>query len=972
MRRTFPTAPAAARNARASRCRLHEAAFAVTESSVGRVSFRPGKPKGIAAQHGNVAVTALAILVPIAALLLVLHPALNRLIDQNPRDHLVQQAESIGAQTAERLSTADHLLRIISTDVAQADTLDTISTSTRLDAFNNLALLLDGGQSIVIKGNAPSLETLKASTTAHLSNGRTALITTASEESAKPALLREVQLATGGHPSLLFGELSSEYLWTYPRAANADYSLCISDASRRLVYCEETPSRMSGQRPPAEEGMTSFAANGVPPGGWMAATSHVDLTRPFAADDWTVSVYAKDPPPFLSSRVSTLVFSLSGMALSLGVAWRLRRRRRETPGTAPLKSPPAQRQDATIAANPGTAHGGNSNDKTDINDGAIRALRLFSDIDRAILSGANFDRIVESILNRIHTILPCDAAALALLDREKPSLCKMTLFEADNGRLEFPLEQALDARSTGILASIPDGDWFSCTDEDALLAPLHHSGMSKCLLVPVFRDGVPAGALVLATRGTSGLAKHEHELARDIAHRLGVAYTTTTRGQELHFHSMYDSTTELPNRKFFENRLEEEISRARRESRPLALLLVDLDKFKEVNDSYGHEAGDVLLEQASARLKTCLRSEDLVARIGSDEFAVLLPSVSQGRDIYSVAQKLIDTLSESYLIQGRGHHLSASIGLAVFPKDGKSGRALLSGADFAMHAAKRRGGASFSAYEVQSNEQAQDRTALTNDLRQAIAKRELVLYFQPQIDLKRGEIVGVEALVRWQHPTRGLVMPAEFISIAEQSDLIEHIGDFVRREASRQFRAWESDGIAPMRISINVSSRELRSTDFLEKIESTLSTSGLRPFSLELEITESLLVEQSDQVVSVLKALSERGVRIALDDFGTGYSSMAYLKKIPFHVLKIDRLFVSDIGTEDGSDSIVHAIIGVAQGLGKEIVSEGIETEEQRAFLAENGCDLAQGFFWSPPIPADEFAAFIREWNDTARQATVN
>jgi len=936
---------------------------------VGRKLSRTSQPRGIATQYGNLLITAFAILIPIAALLLALQPDIKSLIDQRPSDHLVRLAQSIGAQTAERLSAADHLLRIVSTDVAHSETLSNISTSKRLDAFNNLALLLDGGQSIVIKGVAPTLGTLNASTAAHLAGGRTALITNRTGKNAKPALLREVQSATGERPHLLLGELSSEYLWTYAGAANEDYGLCISDASSRLVFCEQSPRPASAQAPADANEMTAFAADGALPNGSSAATSRVALTQPFAADDWIVTVYARNPPSFLSSNLSALVYAISGMALSLGVAWRFRRRRPKATGAPLQTSQSAPRQEAAIAANAGTVQSGSSSDGPHMNDGAVRALRLFSDIDRAILSGATFDRIVESVLNRIQAILHSDAAALALLDRDKPSLCKMMLTGPEVGRQDFPLEQALDARSAGILASIPDGDWFSCTVEDALLAPLYDAGMRRCFLVPIFRDGVPKGALVLATRAAQTLGKHEHELARDIAHRLGVAYTAAARGQELLFHSMYDSTTELPNRKFFENRLEEEISRARRESRPLALLLVDLDKFKEVNDSYGHEAGDVLLEQASARLKTCLRSEDLVARIGSDEFAVLLPSISQGRDIFSVAQKLIDTLSESYSIQGRSHHLSASIGLAVFPKDGKSGRALLSGADFAMHAAKRRGGATFSAYEVQSNEQAQDRTALTNDLRQAIAKQELVLYYQPQIDLHRGEIVGVEALLRWQHPTRGLVMPTEFIGIAEQSDLIEHIGDFVRREACRQFRAWESDGIAPMRISINVSSRELRSADFLEKIESTLATSGLRPFSLELEITESLLVEQSDHVVSVLKALSERGVRIALDDFGTGYSSMAYLKKIPFHVLKIDRLFVNDIGTEDGSDSIVHAIIGVAQGLGKEIVSEGIETEEQRAFLANNGCDLAQGFFWSAPIPADEFAAFIREWNNTARQA---
>ncbi len=294
-------------------------------------------------------------------------------------------------------------------------------------------------------------------------------------------------------------------------------------------------------------------------------------------------------------------------------------------------------------------------------------------------------------------------------------------------------------------------------------------------------------------------------------------------------------------------------------------------------------------------------------------------------------------------------------------------------ADFALNAAKQEGGAKYSAYEKQSKEQAQDQAALAKDLRHAISRRELTLYFQPQIELRRGEIVGAEALVRWEHRTRGMVMPGSFINLAEQSDLIEQVGEFVRREASTQYRIWERDGMAPLRVSVNVSSREFKRKDFVERIENTLVSSGLRPFSLELEITESLLVDNSVEVLATLKALSDRGVRIAIDDFGTGYSSMAYLKNLPFHVLKIDRSFVEDLGTADGSESIVNAIIGVARSLGKEIVAEGIELESQRVFLTENGCDIGQGYLWSRPVPADEFATFVRTWNKTAqRVATLN
>jgi diguanylate cyclase (GGDEF)-like protein len=943
--------------------------FGPSKSGAGNARTQPAQRRARASQQGNLAVTTLAVLVPTTALLLALLPAVEGLLASVPRDDLPELARSISERTVQRLTAADHLLRVVSSDVAQSETLNTISTSTRLDAFTNVTLFQQEGPPIVLKGSAPSFGELDASTIGHLNNGRTALITNHNGTYAKPALLRTVRLASAQAENLLFAEVSADYLWHAGQAPDRRYRFCVTDAANKPVFCEQTAS--SPQQTEHGHAIAALDANESPLDTRMTESTRVGLDQRFAGGHWTVSVSQQTTPSFLASRplIRYAVIGVAGVLLSFVIACWIRNRRTHATGARQQLKPATQSQGTSGMEKPTHASASKVSENTQAPDINTIALHLFSEIDRAILSGATFDRIVESILDQIPEILPGDVAGLALLDRDKPALCKLTLVGGDAKRQDYPIEEALDARATAMLTAVPDGQWFDTAPDDGLLETLHSLGLGRSFIIPIFRDGSPAGALMIATRTSLILGKREHELARDIAHRLGVAYTATTRGQELLFHSLYDSTTELPNRKFFENRLEEEISRARRESNPLALLLVDLDKFKEVNDSFGHEAGDVLLEQSSARLKTCLRAEDLVARIGSDEFAILLPSVAQGRDVGNVAQKLIDTLSESYMIQGRDHHLTASIGIAVFPKDGRNGRALLGSADFAMNDAKRNGGATFCSYEPHSNEQAQDRTALTNDLRQAVSKQELVLYYQPQIDLARGEIVGVEALLRWNHPTRGLVMPTEFISIAEQSDLIERIGDFVRQEAGKQFRIWESAGCAPMRVSINVSSRELRSPEFLGKIETMLLSSGLRPFSLELEITESLLLEHSDHVVSVLKALNNRGVRIAIDDFGTGYSSMAYLKKIPFHVLKIDRLFVKDIGTADGSDSIVHAIIGVAQGLGKEVVSEGIETEQQRAFLAENGCDVAQGFLWSEPVRAEEFATFMQNWNDSAKAA---
>lgn len=918
--------------------------------------------------------TALAVLIAGSALALLLVPRFATSVDTASEELIAERAQVTGARALERLTAADNLVRLIGTHVELDETFFSVSTSAALDTFSSVVVLRTGQVPAVIKGNVQTLTRPDAGTLSHISNGRTALVSPYFGADSGPTLMRALNFAGVGPPGILVAELAPGFLWQEPVAgANDGYQTCVHDGAGSLVFCDE-PATMAGV---GSQELASSKREGFlsqfTPHEQASGQALLPIAQVYGGQDWIVTVKPLSAEAGAVSRDVSMFYMVAGMLsmlATLALAWLVTGRpsfagQREEASQGAASGPDARLPVLRQAIG---ATGDQSQDAARTPDRALEVLKLFSEIDRAILSGAAFERIAESVFSRICAVLPGDATALALLYEDDPKKSKLMIMGPDDHHEECMIKNAFEARSIARLASMPDGDWFISAPDDAILGPLHKLGLRDCLVLPVYKDGAPAGALIVANREARTLNGQGRALARDIAHRLGVAYTSSVRGQQLMFHSLYDSTTELPNRKYFENRLAEEISRARRESRQLALLLVDLDEFKKVNDTFGHEGGDILLEQSSMRMKTCLRAEDLVARFGSDEFGVLLPTISQDTDAAAVAQKLIDTLSEPYTLGGREHHLSATIGVAVFPEDGKSSHSLLRSADFAMHAAKREGGATYSTFEAQSSEQAKDQAALAIDLRHAIAKSELTLYFQPQIDLRQGEIIGAEALVRWQHRTRGMVMPGAFISIAEQSDLIEHVGEFVRREASAQFRQWERDGMAPMRISVNVSSREFKRKDIVDRIENTLVSSGLRPFSLELEITESLLMESSEQVLSALKALSDRGVRIAIDDFGTGYSSMAYLKNIPFDVLKIDRSFVKDIGAEDGSDSIVNAIIGVAQGLGKEIVAEGIETEAQRAFLAEHGCEMGQGYLWSRPVPADEFATFVRDWNQTARR----
>ena len=939
----------------------------------------PGPMEGLRHWRWSPLYTALGILVAGSTLALLLVARFATPSGPDYEELITQQAQAIGARALERLAAADDVARLVSAHVERDETFSIVSTSAAMDAFAGIVLLRADQSPAVIKGDVQTFTRPDAETVSHIISGRTALVLPYPGSDREPTLVRALNVTATGQPGVLVAELAPGFLWREPvDAADNPYQFCVHDSAGNRVYCNRSSTNRSETMTRASDhDLVSSNQRGFlnrfAPTTQSSGQALMPIEQEYGGRDWIVTLTPHGEHAGAVAQDNATFFMVAGMLCmlaTLGLAWFATGRpkvigqlEQSSRGTRTEAGAMLTVQRQAIGAITEQSH---STSRTA--DHALDVLTLFSEIDRAILSGAAFERIAESIFPRIAKVLPGDATALALLYEDDPQKNKLTIIGPDDHREECTLKSAFEARSITRLASMPDGDWFISSPNDAILGPLHKLGLRDCLVLPIYKDAVPAGALIVANRESRTLSGRGHALARDIAHRLGVAYTSSVRGQQLMFHSLYDSTTELPNRKYFENRLGEEVSRARRESRQLALLLVDLDQFKRVNDAFGHEGGDILLEQVSMRMKTCLRTEDLVARFGSDEFGILLPTISQDTDAAAVAQKLINTLSEPYALGGREHHLSATIGVAVFPEDGKSTRSLLRSADFAMHAAKREGGATYSTFEAQSSEQAKDQAALAIDLRHAIAKSELTLYFQPQIDLRHGEIIGAEALVRWQHRTRGMVMPGTFISIAEQSDLIEHVGEFVRREASAQFRQWERDGMAPMRISVNVSSREFKRKDIVDRIENTLVSSGLRPFSLELEITESLLVESSEQVLSALKALSDRGVRIAIDDFGTGYSSMAYLKNLPFDVLKIDRSFIKDIGAEDGSDSIVNAIIGVAQGLGKEIVAEGIETEAQRAFLADSGCDMGQGYLWCRPVPADEFATFVRDWNQTARR----
>ena len=454
---------------------------------------------------------------------------------------------------------------------------------------------------------------------------------------------------------------------------------------------------------------------------------------------------------------------------------------------------------------------------------------------------------------------------------------------------------------------------------------------------------------VAPIRDSNGIAAGSVLVFRDVtvARRLA---------QEITHLAEHDPLTGLPNRLLLNDRLDQAIARAGRKTSLIAVLFMDLDGFKHINDSLGHPTGDKLLESVARRLQSCVRSPDTVSRQGGDEFVVLLHDLQQVESAAITAKRMLKVVEAIHSVENHELRVTASIGISVFPEDGQDAETLIKNADTAMYQAKQSGRQNFRFFKPEMNVQAVERQSMEEDLRCALDRHQLTLHYQPIINIKSGAITGTEALLRWTHPTRGTVMPAQFIPVAEDSGLILPIGAWVMREACTQAKAWTDAGLRPITMSVNVSALQFRSEGFLEGMIAILDETGMDPTFLDIEVTESVLMERSKFGGPILSALRERGVQVAVDDFGTGYSSLSYLQKFRLDALKIDRSFVNQITKKGGDTTIVSAIISMGRSLKLRVIAEGVESAEDLAFLKAQDCDEAQGFFLSHPITAMQFA----------------
>ncbi len=459
-------------------------------------------------------------------------------------------------------------------------------------------------------------------------------------------------------------------------------------------------------------------------------------------------------------------------------------------------------------------------------------------------------------------------------------------------------------------------------------------------------------------------------------HMIGTVQDVTDRKlaeDQIRTLAYYDTLTDLPNRRMFKEYLEKVLSRARRQDELAAIFVLDLDRFKRINDTLGHSMGDLLLREVAQRLHASVRREDFiarhhgdtassnsVARLGGDEFALLLTDITSLQDAARIARRTLAVLSEPYLLDQQEIFITASVGITIYPHDGDNVETLLKNADTAMYHAKAEGRNNYQYYTKSMNATAFERLAMENSLRRALERNEFELFYQPQLNIETGNIVGMEALMRWNHPDMGMVSPIEFIPLAEESGMIVLMGEWGLRAACEQNKAWQEAGFPPLTMSVNISSLQFKQQNLTTVVAKILNDTRLDPRYLDLELTEGTVMQNAEDTIATLHSLKEMGIRLSIDDFGTGYSSLSYLKRFPLHTLKVDRSFVKDLTKDPDDEAITHAIIAMANSLGLKVIAEGVETEDQLRFLASRGCDEMQGYLFSPPLSASKITELLQ------------
>ena len=918
----------------------------------------------------------LCALLPLAAIAWLSLTQIRTLLLTQGDQRLAATAKSYGMSVFERL--------LLAGDIALAGALSpqglTSPDALALRTFKALTVI-DGGKTVAAIG-APLAPQFSADAQARLASGKQVVLL--EDGPAGPRVL----VAAGLPPpatTVVVGELKPAHLWGPADELPAATDFCVfEETSRALLYCSQPMDAAALAKLGTPAASTLGAATWEKNGETMRARAWTQFMRAaFGTPDWVV--VASQPEAHQLARSMAFqrhYIPVIALALMLATWLTIRLSRAIVVPVGQL----AERARSVSKNDFDTRLGLKREDEfgelaTAFDHMSQRLGRQFasltalSEIDRLILTTQDTVHVIRVVLQRLTRTVPADLITVTLFEQDDASKGR-TYFVSPGARDDISMarhEVAADdlerqgADTHGRWAAVPPAEGAAGAIGEvrergisSVYAQMRERGISNVYVQPIVWRGAICGVLALGYRAESTLSEDEREEVRELADRVAVAVSSAWRDERLYQQAHYDALTALPNRLLFKDRLGREIVRSQRERLSFALLFIDLDHFKNVNDSLGHTVGDSVLREAARRIARCLRESDTVARLGGDEFTVLLAGLNHVQEAWLLSESIVAALSQEFVVGEQRCFLSASVGIASYPADGASAEELLKSADTAMYRAKAAGRAQSVFFEERMNRETVARLTLDRDLRVAIERGELVMHYQPQLELRTGAIRSAEALVRWKHPVHGLISPARFIPLAEESGFIEHLGQWTIEQVCLQMKAWRAESLPLDRVSVNVSPRQFRKRGIVEFLGNCVQTSSIPCSCLHIEITEGLLVDRGEAVESMLHELAALGHGIALDDFGTGFSSMAYLKRFPVHTIKIDRVFIDGMERGPDAEAIAAAIIAMSHALGKTVVAEGVETAEQVAILRRLHCDEIQGFFIAAALAPEEFANLLR------------
>jgi len=812
--------------------------------------------------------------------------------------------------------------------------------------------LLAGGQTAL----RPTAAQLLA-----LATGQTVLMpVTLDGQLTSVFMAREV--TAGGVGKLAYFELAPDWLWKESQPTTASMLIAVVDADGQIIHTEGAVPLEAGKIFAAHISLTGERGAAVRPlswqsGGkeWNGVLTHVPLVNErITAVPWAVVAFSRELPFVARSYAvwEMLPFLvLIGLACATACVLYLRRTYREPlrkleEGLPALQSRGFEPLEVCGADEPRRLLKAFNQCASALYE-QFRALETLGEIDKLLLGPAELEQVLDAILSRVQGVTLCHCVGITLRDPDAPG--RGRVYVASDGLTDLPVSRVeLDADMLATLVTEARGLTIARWEEPRhnFLKPLKDAGAEFFWIWPVTVSDCVEAILAVGYREAPAADPYLARNGSQFAERLAIALSKSARDERLYRQAHYDALTTLPNRILFRDRLSQEIANAGAGLSRGALLYIDLDHFKRINDSVGHIAGDQMLCIVAQRLRSSVKDGDTVARLGGDEFTVILRNIADPETARAVAGRIIDSLRLPVNIGGRDHFVCASIGITLFPDDGSTIDDLMRNADTAMYRAKDLGRGCTMFFDVAMNGNAA--AATESGLHQALRRREFSLFYQPQFAMPGGELAGVEALLRWQTPRDGIRQPGEFVPAAEESGLIIDIGGWVLDAACAQFASWRERNIAPARIALNVSVQQLKHAGFPDLVGRALEKYGLSPQHLELEVTESVF---ADEVAgTALERLDELGVQLALDDFGTGYSSLSYLRQYPIGTVKIDRTFLDDVPQNPASSTLVETIVVMAHALGKRVVAEGVESAAQLEFLRERRCDIAQGFYLARPL----------------------